>query len=119
MNIDRKRQRANLRGRAGEFAAIALLIGRAHVILARRFKTPVGEIDIVARRGKRIAFVEVKQRPTRALCEAAITADTRRRVRRAADLWLARHPRHQSLDIGFDVIFVTPWRLPVHLRDTL
>ncbi len=119
MAADGKRKRANQRGRASELAAVAALICRAHVILARRYKTPVGEIDIVARRGSRIAFVEVKQRPTRALCEAAVTAETRRRVRRAADLWLARNPRHQSLDIGFDTVFVTPWRLPIYLRDGL
>lgn len=87
------RRQANRRGHAAELAAALALLLRGHVILARRHRTPVGEIDIIARRGRRLAFVEVKQRPTRALCEAALTPETRRRVRRSAELWMARRPR--------------------------
>ena len=118
MNVDRKRQRANVRGRAGEIAAIALLIVRAHVILARRYKTPVGEIDIVPdgqanrlRRGEAAPDAGLVRGGNHGR-DAPPGAPYRRS-------WLARHPSHQGLDIGFDIIFVTPWRLPVYLRDAL
>lgn len=114
-----KRLKALARGNAAEALAALYFMSKGYRILARRYKTPVGEIDLIARRGWRIAFVEVKQRPTREMCEAAITSETRRRVHRAADWWLARHSNHQALDLGFDCLFIVPWRWPVHLADTL
>lgn len=113
------RRQANRRGQAAEALAAVYLTVAGHRIVARRFKTPVGEIDLIAIRRGRIAFVEVKQRATIADCEAAITGETRQRVRRAADWWLSKHPRYQSFDIGFDLMFVPSWRRPVYLRDAL
>ena len=75
-------------------------------ILARRVKTPVGEIDLVARRGETLVFVEVKARragPRRKLAHAAVN---QRRIVRAAQWYLARHPRICRLTIRFDVIFL-------------
>lgn len=102
-----------------EFAAAAYLIAKGHRILARRYKNAAGEIDLITCKRGRVAFVEVKRRATREECEAAITPRLRQRVHRAADLWLAKHERYQSHTLGFDVIFVMPWRMPVHLRDGL
>lgn len=119
MSARRQRLAAHYRGHTAELAAAALLMAHGYLVLARRFKSPAGEVDLIGRRGKRLAFVEVKFRPTRALCEEAITAEARTRVRRAADLWLARHPGYQTHDIGFDAIFVVPWRLPAYVRDGL
>lgn len=115
----RDRRRANRRGRAAEVLAAIYLMATGHRVIARRFKTPVGEIDLIAVKRGRIAFVEVKQRATLADCEAAITGETRQRVRRAADWWLARQPRYQSYDLGFDLMFLPPWQRPVYLRDAL
>lgn len=115
----RDRIAAHRRGHGAEWLAAALLMAKGHVILAHRYKTPLGEIDLIARRGRRIAFVEVKQRPTRTQCEAALTGDTSRRIRAASDLWLARHTRYQETDIGFDAVLVAPWQFPQHLRDVL
>lgn len=95
------------------------MLAKGYRILARRFETPLGEIDVVAARGGRIAFVEVKARGTWADCEAAVTPRTRERVRRAASLWLARHPRHRGREQGFDVVFVVPWRWPRHIANGL
>jgi putative endonuclease len=111
--------KALARGHLAEAVAALYLMAKGYRILARRFKTPVGEIDIIARRGRRIAFIEVKQRPSLELCEAAITSEARRRVHRAADWWLARNARYQTFDLGFDCLFMLAWRRPVHLIDAL
>ncbi len=85
-------------------------------ILARRYRTPVGEIDLIARRGRLVAFVEVKRRPSEAEAAEAVTAAGRRRIARAASAWLAAHPAAASLDLRFDVIVCAPGRPPRHVR---
>lgn len=107
------------RGISAEWLAAAFLIAKRHRILARRFKAPSGEIDLIAVRAGRVAFVEVKRRKTRADCEASITPRLRQRVRRAADIWLAQNPHYQNHDLGFDLIFICPLSLPLHLPDAL
>lgn len=113
------RRRRHARGRSSEWLAALLLLTKGYRILARRYKTPLGEIDIVARRGRRLAFVEVKARRTFAECEAAIAPQAARRIRRAAELWLARRPAEQERDIAFDVVFVVPRRWPRHIENGL
>lgn len=118
-NSRTSRLKAFARGRGAEtFAALALML-KGYRILARRFKTPVGEIDIIARRGRRLAFIEVKQRPTVELCHAAITFETRQRVRRAANWWMSRQPRYHDHDQGFDLVFVAGRSWPVVLENAL
>lgn len=112
----RKRYRA---GHTAERLAALYLIATGHRILARRYRTPSGEIDLIARRGRRIAFIEVKYRKTLADCEAAITPRLRHRVRRAANIWLAENPVFQQADLGFDLIFMRPRTWPVRLPDAL
>lgn len=114
-----ERQRRNRRGHAAEFVAAAFLLATGHRILMRRFKTSAGEIDLISFKGGRVGFVEVKRRMTLSDCEASITPKLRQRVRRAADLWLARNEKYQGHDLGFDLVFVLPWRMPVYLRDAL
>ncbi len=112
-------QRAFRRGHYAEFAAAAYLMAKGHRILARRFKTYLGEIDLIAKKGRRVVFVEVKHRTTIEDCEAAVTPLARRRVHGAADLWLARHERFQEHEFGFDLIFIVPRRWPMHLVNAL
>jgi putative endonuclease len=114
-----ERRRRYRRGLNGEMIVAAAYIALGHRILGRRFKTPVGEIDLIALRGRRVAFIEVKRRATVEDAEDAITLTMRRRVRRAADLWLARNPRFHGHEIGFDLVFVVPWRFPIVMRDAL
>ena len=112
-----RRRAAERRGRWAEAAAAAFLRLKGYRILARRFKTPVGEIDLVARRGRLLLFVEVKRR---ALAGAALESVQRRqqeRIARAAGHFLQRQPRLAGLEQRFDVIAVAPWRWPLHLRD--
>ncbi|MEQ8824592.1 MAG: YraN family protein [Filomicrobium sp.] len=106
-------------GLAAERTAAIWLFLKGYVVLGARVRTPAGEIDLIATRGKRIAFVEVKRRRTLELAEASVTAKQRQRTRHAADLWLAKHPRYQEHTIGFDLIFLLPWHLPIHLPNAL
>ena len=103
------------RGLSAESRAALLLIAKAYRILARRWKTPFGEIDIVARRRGVVVFVEVKARGGVDEAMEAVTQRTKRRVTAAAELWLARHPQQSNRDIRFDVIVVTPGKMPRHI----
>ncbi len=105
------------RGRVSEALAAAVLIAKGYRILGRRVRTRAGEIDIVAVRGKRLAFVEVKRRLTREDAEAAVSARQAARIRRASHLWLAHRPRYHGHVFGFDVILLVPGRLPRHIPD--
>lgn len=103
------------RGLSAESRAALLLIAKAYRILARRWKTPFGEIDIVARRRGVVVFVEVKARAGIDEAIEAVTERTQRRVIAAAQLWLARHPQHANGALRFDVIVVAPGKMPRHI----
>jgi putative endonuclease len=107
------------RGRFSELMAAAMLLAKGYRILARRCRTPFGEIDLIAVRGRRLAFVEVKRRATRAEAEAALTQYQARRIARTAEYWVSRNPRYRDHDRGLDAILVVPRRLPAHLPDAL
>jgi putative endonuclease len=106
--------------RSERFAAVALRT-RGYRILAQRFKTKVGEIDLVAVRGRRLAFVEVKRRAdlNDEEAHAAVSPAQRTRIRRAAELWLARHPAYRDHESGFDLVLVAPWRWPRWIENGL
>lgn len=114
-----ERRRRYRRGHLAEWIACGILLARGHRILGRRVRTPVGEIDLIAVRGRRIVFVEVKRRATRAEAEAALNMRQSRRLVRAAEHWMARHPRYRDYDWGFDAVLVLSRRLPVYLRDAV
>ena len=99
-------------GLSAESRAAAYLIAKGYRILARRFRTPQGEIDIVARRRQLLAFVEVKAR--RSLDEAAyaVTPRQQQRIIGAAQAWLMTHPEHAAFDLRFDAMLIAPRRLP-------
>ncbi|MCW5696986.1 MAG: YraN family protein [Bauldia sp.] len=109
------RVRAERRGRSAETLAAAFLRAKGYRILARRFRVPVGEVDLVAKRGRTLAFVEVKARRTGDAGLEAISPQGRARIARAAEAYLARYPAAAALTLRFDVIVVAPWRLPRHL----
>jgi putative endonuclease len=110
-----RRRAAEQRGRRAEALAAWFLRLKGYRLLARRYRTPVGEIDLIVRRGRTIAFVEVKHRPTVEEATEAATPAGRRRVARAAALWLAKNPAAADRDLRFDVIIAAPGRLPRHL----
>ena len=107
------------RGRFSELLAAAMLMAKGYRILERRRRTPYGELDIIAVRGKRLAFVEVKRRATREEAEAALTPYQARRIVRAAEYWIGRNTRYRDHDRGLDAVLVVPLRLPAHLPDAL
>ena len=102
-------------GISAESRAAAYLVAKGFRILARRWRSPVGEIDIVARRRGLLVFVEVKARQN--LDEAAwsVTEHQRRRIIATADAWLARYPDDRIRDIRFDAVLVAPGRIPRHI----
>ena len=109
------KRRAHLFGLRAEWLAAAWLLLRGYRILARRFSVAGGEIDIVARRGDVVAFVEVKARPGLDEAAIAISEVKRRRMSRAARVWLTRNPWAMSATLRGDAVFIAPGRLPRHL----
>ena len=99
---------------AESFAALALML-KGYRILTRRFKTPLGEIDLVAKRGRTVCFVEVKRRGTAREGVEAIHAKNRARVAAAAALYLQKHPGYSSMDTRFDAVIVAPGAWPRHI----
>ncbi len=118
-DITEERRRRYRLGLSSETVAAVWLTLRGWRVLARRHKTPLGEIDIIAVRGRRLAFIEVKRRRTMEDAEASITSRQSKRVRRAADLWLGRNQRYLDHEIGFDVVFLLPRRWPRHIENGL
>lgn len=104
-------------GLSAESRAAFFLIAKAYRILARRWKTPFGEIDIVARRRNDLVFVEVKARDEFRDAAEAVTARTKQRIIAAAEFWLAHHPHHAQCAIRFDAILIAPGKLPRHILD--
>jgi putative endonuclease len=113
----RKRLRAWRRGRWAETLCIWHLRLRCYRVLARGYRVPVGEIDIVARRGRVVAAIEVKARASLDEAAEAVTPRQRRRVARAFAQFLAGRPHLAGLDQRFDVMLVAPLRLPRHLAN--
>lgn len=111
------RVRAYRHGLLAETLAACLFRLKGYRIVAQRYRSPVGEIDLVATKGTRLAFVEVKRRKTRDEAAFAVTAKQKRRIVRAAQYWLASHPGFNGQDIAFDVVLCAPWSWPRHVEN--
>jgi putative endonuclease len=114
---DPERRLAFRFGLSAESRAAAYLIAKGYRILARRFKTPVGEIDIVARRRRDLVFVEVKARNHLDDAAEAVTERSKQRIVAAAEYWLARHADDADCFIRFDAILVAPGKMPRHIAN--
>jgi len=102
---------------AEEFCRIYLFL-HGYKILAHRYKTPLGEIDLIARRGKQIAFIEVKARKTKQDGSEAVQEKSMRRISNAAKIFLSTHPHVSDCDLRFDVMVVTSfWKRPDWYRN--
>ena len=110
-----ERQLAFRVGISAESRAAAFLIAKGFRILARRWKSPVGEIDIVARRRRLLVFVEVKARNSLDEAAESLQARQQRRIAAAAEVWLAAYPDDAIRDIRFDAILVVPGKMPRHI----
>jgi putative endonuclease len=109
------KRRANRFGRRAEWIAAAWLTLKGYRIVARRFSVAGGEIDIVARRGDVVAFVEVKARPGLDEAATAIGEAKRRRLSSAARVWLTRNPWAMGATLRGDAVWVAPRRFPRHV----
>jgi putative endonuclease len=104
-------------GLSAESRAAALLIAKGFRIIARRWRSPLGEIDIVARRGRNLVFAEVKARENADDAAWSVTPRQKARIIGCAEAWLAAHPDDGQCYIRFDVILVVPRRIPTHIAN--
>jgi putative endonuclease len=102
-------------GLSAEARAAAYLMAKGYRILAKRFRTRYGEIDLVARRRNLLVFVEVKARASLDDAAYAVTPRQQRRIIDAAQAWLMAHPEHAEFELRFDAVLIAPRRLPRHL----
>ncbi len=112
-----KRRRAWRWGHIAEAMCAVYLVCRGYRILARRLQSPVGEIDLLARRGRTISIIEVKARQDLASAAEAISKRQRARLVKAAEWLIAGRPELAGLTIRFDAMLVRPWRMPQHIVD--
>jgi len=102
-------------GISAEARAAAYLMAKGYRILAKRFRSPYGEIDLVARKRNLVAFVEVKARASLDDAAYAVTPRQQARIIAAAQAWLMAHPEHAEFELRFDAVLIAPRRLPRHL----
>lgn len=120
--IQKDRQRAKKveayrKGVNAEHHAAAMLSDRGYKILGHRYRSPAGEIDLIAAKGDHLAFVEVKAR--RSLDDAAwsVTPRQQRRIAGAAAYWLADFPEYQDCDMTFDAVLIASANVIEHIPD--
>ena len=113
-----ERARREAQGRRGESLAAWFLRLKGWRIVACRVKTPRGEVDLIARRGKTLAFVEVKWRTRADELDSAVDPWRLRRVAAAAEVLAARHARPGDT-LRIDVLLLAPGRFPRHMANAL
>lgn len=113
----KRRKQAERRGRFAEYFAALYLRAKGYRILATRHRTPLGEIDLIVRKGDVVAFVEVKARRLEMAAVEAVGFHSQTRIRAASDLWLARQKDAAVMSQRYDIVAVRPWRLPKHFKD--
>ena len=112
-----KRRKAHGLGLSAEtFAAWSLRL-TGWRILKHRYKTKAGEIDLIAKRGKTVAFIEVKARKSRQAAMEAVTPASQRRIVRAAKIFVSEHPKAGFFTLRFDVVIVRPWAWPERIAN--
>ncbi len=111
------RKQAEQRGRRAETLAAWLLRLKGYKILDMRKQTPHGEIDIIALKGKILAIVEVKQRPTLDLAQDALHNANLSRIQEAAYFYQAKRSKLDNKDIRFDAVYVMPGLRMKHVKD--
>ena len=117
MTRPERRRRAESRGRKAETIAAWWLRLKGYRVLARDFRVPFGEIDLLVQRGRLLAAVEVKARQSHRQAAEAIGPRQRQRIARALSVFLQRRPELAGCDLRFDALLIVPWRLPRHLVD--
>lgn len=119
MQTRANRQSSERYGRLAELLAALMLVLKGYRLLAHRFRTRCGEIDLIAVRGKRLAFVEVKARRRAEETEIAIVAQDAGRLADAAEIFVARRPRYRDHVIALDAVLISRDRWPRHIMHAL
>ncbi|WP_454748698.1 YraN family protein [Ciceribacter selenitireducens] len=114
---DPGRIKAERRGRLSEYWAALYLLLKGYRIVALRYRTRAGEVDLIARKGNLVVFVEVKARRDEVLAVDAVGAMTQARIRSASDHWLSRQADSHRLSMRYDIVAVLPRRWPRHFID--
>lgn len=104
------------KGWRAENLAVVILWIKGYKIMTRRFRSPAGEIDVIARRGNRFVFIEVKQRSSQEAALSAISNRQQQRIRRATEFYFLKYPRLKASEIRFDVMAFWPWKW-CHLKN--
>ncbi|WP_306149325.1 MULTISPECIES: YraN family protein [unclassified Roseibium] len=107
-----RRRKAHTRGLSAETYAAWYLRLTGWRILKQRYKTKAGEIDLIAKKRKTVAFIEVKARNSRQAALEAVTPASQKRIVRAAKIFVAEHPKAGFFTLRFDVMIIRPWTLP-------
>lgn len=113
---DGKRIKAEKRGHRSEWLAAWALRLKGWRIVAKRFKTKTGEVDLIARKRDLIIMVEVKARPSLIEAMESVTPTAQRRIEAAGDIWLSRQPDFSRLSVRYDLVAVLPLQWPVHVE---
>ena len=111
------RRKAHALGLSAESRAAWYLRLTGWRILQRRYKPKAGEIDLIAKKRKTVAFVEVKARKTREAAMDAVTPASQKRIARAAKIFVSEHPKAGFFTLRFDVIIIRPWTLPERIEN--
>ncbi len=112
-----KRIEGYKKGRRAEWFCAIVLFFKGYRLLKNRFKTPVGEIDLVVKKGKNLVFVEVKARNSYREGVEAVTLKSQKRIRRAGEYFLMKNPKYMNFLIRFDVMVVNKNTLPYHIKN--
>lgn len=115
--MSEQRRKAYQRGHIGESRAAWALRLKGYRIVAKRFKTKAGEVDLIARKGDVVAMVEVKARPTVQAAMDAVTPTALRRIEAAGDVWLIKQADYARLSIRYDLMAVLPGKWPIHIEN--
>lgn len=116
-NTQKRRRNAERRGRQAELMAAVALMLKGYRIKARRYRCRFGEVDLIARRGDLVVFVEVKARNDLAAGVDAVSASAQRRILAAGQDWISQQPDAARLSWQTDLVVVPPWRWPIHLEN--
>lgn len=117
--MSEERRARYARGHRAELVGALFMMAKGYRIIERRYITRVGELDLVAKRGRNILFIEVKFRRQIDAAAYAITPRQQQRLHRAAQVWLGRNDWSRGHDLRFDALLVSPWRWPRQVENII
>lgn len=110
------RRQTHVAGQRAEWVALVYLMMKGYWPVARRYKCPSGEIDLIVCRRNLLVFTEVKFRANADIAAFSITPRQQTRISRAAQYWIMKNQRVAQKSMRFDVVLLSPWRWPRHIE---